>query len=173
MNKTSNVAFELAQDIYNLCGEVDTLFETYGNHQISAQVFYKKLYVCACEVDFLEGVIKSLRSEGYKFIRYNKEIELLSISSKVSIMVINFTILETGMSWLELLSYNTLPESISIKTLAFESTSGTYSFAYVTPIFAPIPNNIIRLRVKQIAKFITFFIFHLENIICISLQFIY
>lgn len=94
MNKTTNIAFELAQDIYNLSGDVDTLFEKYGNHQISAQVFYKKLYVHACEANFLEGVVKSLKSEGYKFQRYGKEIQLLNttideISDSLQIVNVN------------------------------------------------------------------------------------
>ena len=99
MEKTSNLAFELAQDIYNLSGEVDALFETYGNHQISAQVFYKKLYVFACEAHFLEGVIKSLKSEGYKFIRYRKEIELLKTTMadiSDSLQIVNINSLENS-----------------------------------------------------------------------------
>ena len=77
MNKTSNVAFEIAQDIYNLCGDLDKLFEVYGNHQISEQVYFKKLYVLACEANFLDGVVDAVKGLGYKFARYEKEVELL------------------------------------------------------------------------------------------------
>ena len=99
MNKTSNVAFEIAQDIYNLSGDVDKLFEQFGNHQISAQVFYKKLYVFACEANFIEGVIKSVKSEGYKFARYEKELELLKATiSEItdSLEIINVNSLENS-----------------------------------------------------------------------------
>ena len=49
MNKTSDIAFEVTQDIYALGGEIDKLHEEYGNRHISEQVYFKKLYVFACE----------------------------------------------------------------------------------------------------------------------------
>ena len=77
MKNTTNSAFEIAQDIYNLSGNTDRLFEEYANHQISEQVYYKKLYVLACEANFLDGVVNAIKNEGYKFAKYEKEIELL------------------------------------------------------------------------------------------------
>ena len=77
MNKTSDIVFNIAQDIYNLCGDVDKLFEQYDNHQISQQIYFKKLYVYACEANLLDGVVDCIKSEGYKFMRYEKEVELL------------------------------------------------------------------------------------------------
>ncbi len=78
MNKTSDFAYELAQDIYNLCGDVEKLFNQHDNHEISEQVYFKKLYVHACEANFLDGVVNAIKSEGYKFKRYEKEVELLN-----------------------------------------------------------------------------------------------
>ena len=78
MNKTSNVAFDLAQDIYNLSGDVDSLFDQHRKNEITNQHYFKKLYVHACEANFLDGVVHAVKSEGYKFARYEKEIELLN-----------------------------------------------------------------------------------------------
>lgn len=78
MNKLSNTAFEIAQDIYNLCGDVDTLFDQHQNKEITEQTYFKKLYVHACEANFLDGVVHAVKSEGYKFARYEKEVELLN-----------------------------------------------------------------------------------------------
>ena len=97
MNTTSDVAFEIAQDIYKLCGKVDSLFEQYGNHQIGANVFYKKLYICACEASYLEGVISEVKNEGYKFVRYQKELNILNLTIEAinnSLKIINVESLE-------------------------------------------------------------------------------
>ena len=82
MNKTSNVAFELAQDIYTLGGDVAKLFDQYDTNNIGVGVFNKKLYVYACEASYLQEVVRVVKNSGYKFMRYEKEINLLDTISE-------------------------------------------------------------------------------------------
>ncbi len=82
MKQTSDVAFEVTQDIYALAGAVDKLNERYDNRHISEQVYYKKLYVKACEVACLETVVETLKDKGYKFAKYAKELSILSAISE-------------------------------------------------------------------------------------------
>lgn len=94
MNKTSNVAFEIAQDIYTLSANVDTLFDQYEKFEITDQTYFKKLYVYACEANFIEGIVHAVKNEGYKFARYEKEVELLNsiiedISNNFEIINVN------------------------------------------------------------------------------------
>ena len=77
MNKTSKFAFEIAQDIYALGGDIDKLNEEYDNHHISQQVYFKNLYIHACEATFLDYVVNVMKNQGYKFARYEKELLLL------------------------------------------------------------------------------------------------
>ena len=77
MNK-SDIAFKVTQDIYALAGTIDRLNEQYDNRHISEQVYYKKLYVHACEAAYLGGVVEALMERGYKFARYTKELAILS-----------------------------------------------------------------------------------------------
>ena len=77
MNNTSDYAFELTQDIYTLAGSVDRLTEQYDNRQISEQVYFKKLYVYACEASYLDGVVTALKAKKYKFTKYVKELSIL------------------------------------------------------------------------------------------------
>ena len=77
MNKTSDIVFEIAQDIYKLGGEVDKLHEQYDNRHISEQVYYKKLYAYQCAFARLNQVVDKLNSKGYKFAKYKKEILIL------------------------------------------------------------------------------------------------
>lgn len=83
--KISNAAFEVTQDIYNLGGKIDKLHEKYDNRHISEQVYYKKLYVYACEATCLQQVVDKIKSKGYRFAKYEKAILLLeSIHEDIS-----------------------------------------------------------------------------------------
>ena len=77
MNKTSNIAYEIAQDIYNIGGNVAKLFDQHDTNQIGVGVFNKKLYLYACQASYLQEVIRAVKNSGYKFMRYEKEIDLL------------------------------------------------------------------------------------------------
>ena len=79
MNKMTNVAYELAQDIYAVAGDVEKLHNNYDNHHISEQVYYKKLYVHSCEASCLDHIVNVVKDHGYKFVRYAKELELLQL----------------------------------------------------------------------------------------------
>lgn len=84
MNKTSNYAFQIAQDIYQIASKVDELFEQYDNHQIGVGVFTKKIFTCVCEAHYLEEVVKAMKNNGYKFAKYEKELLLLeSLSTQI------------------------------------------------------------------------------------------
>jgi len=106
MNETSNVAFNLAQDIYNLSGNVDTLFHQHEHKEITEQTYFNKLYVHACEANFLDGVVQAVNSEGYKFARYEKEIKLLN------------TVLEDISNNLEIINVSSL-RNIDVKNLSY------------------------------------------------------
>lgn len=77
--KKSNIILELTQDIYNIGGEFSNLSDDFLSMNINKSTYDKQCYIIACKVAYLQGVVNTIKSQGYKFTRYEKEIELLNI----------------------------------------------------------------------------------------------
>ncbi len=78
MKNLSDAAFEIAQDINNICGKFDELqyeFEESEN-PISEEEYQTKLYTYYIDSTFINEIISRMRDLGYKFKRYEKQIPL-------------------------------------------------------------------------------------------------
>ena len=78
MNKISNLALEISQDIYAISSEVDTANHDMHNFKITPCDYSNKLYIAACKAFYMKQVIEVVRNHGYKFRNYEKEMELLN-----------------------------------------------------------------------------------------------
>ena len=75
----SDLIFELTQDIYNIAGEFSNLTDEFLSMIVDKPEYDKQCYITACKVHYLQGVVNTFKSQGYKFVRYSKEIELLNV----------------------------------------------------------------------------------------------
>ena len=77
MNRTSNIALAISQDIYEIFCDVDLADNQLHNFEITPQNYSKRLYIAACKVTYLEQVIEVVKQKGYKFANYTKEMTLI------------------------------------------------------------------------------------------------
>ena len=75
----SNIILEITQDIYSIGGEFSNLTDQFLSMEVDKQTYDKQCYIIACKVKYLQGVVNVVKSKGYKFKRYEKEIELLNV----------------------------------------------------------------------------------------------
>lgn len=73
----SNLIFELTQDIYAVGGEFSNLTDQFLSMEVDKPTYDKQTYILACKTHFLQEVVNVVRSQGYKFMRHEKEIDLL------------------------------------------------------------------------------------------------
>ena len=78
MSNFTKDAFNISQDIYNISGDLERLNDSYKNFEISPEVYANSLYVIACKISYLKGVIETIKQHGYKFSNYEKELTLLA-----------------------------------------------------------------------------------------------
>ena len=83
MNKISNIAFELSQDIYAISSDIDLAENQLHNFEITPEVYAKRLYVAACKVAYLQEVINAVKQTGYKFANYVKEMEIINSINEI------------------------------------------------------------------------------------------
>ena len=77
MNRTSNFAFTISQDIYDVFCDIDMADNQLHNFEITPGNYNKRLYIAACKVSYLEEVIGAVREKGYKFANYTKEMAMI------------------------------------------------------------------------------------------------
>lgn len=84
MSKYSKDAFNLTQDIYSIGGDLEKLEADFNEFKITPEAYANNLYIFACKISYLKGVIDAMRQQGYMFSNYEKELTLLdSISDHV------------------------------------------------------------------------------------------
>jgi len=83
MNKISNIAFELSQDIYAISSDIDLAENQLHNFEITPEVYAKRLYVAACKIAYLQEVVDVVKKTGYKFANYVKEIEIINSINEI------------------------------------------------------------------------------------------
>ncbi len=75
----SNTILEITQDIYAIGGEFSNLTDQFLSMEVNKQNYDKQCYIIACKINYLQSIVNIVKSKGYKFMRYEKEIELLNI----------------------------------------------------------------------------------------------
>lgn len=77
MNK-SKIAYEIINDIYTINSKYEKAKTKFETNKINESKFARVQYILLTKLTYLEGVITNLKENGYKFARYEKELNVLT-----------------------------------------------------------------------------------------------